>query len=217
MGKKHDVSKLLNTQEIDDIYKDTYPYKRLTVNNVKQVVPQLQLKKDKVEHAFDDDIDILEGLVFANDPSKSNKAKAKALAAINSAAPISGAASTDRLDLEKYINSDFELVAETSLQPFAFPPENAKKKTQLEQIPELYTSPSSADKLASPPKRGGSTASFERGPNDLDESNANHVTAGSPTKELDIARAKMQAQVSSNQGNEASKNMIVCLIQVSLE
>lgn len=35
---------------------------------------------------------------------------------------------TERLDLDKYINSDFELVAETSLQAFAVP--NGMKKGQ---------------------------------------------------------------------------------------
>ena len=66
-------------------------------------------------------MDVLEGLVFSDNRESKRKATVK------------GGCNTDRLDLEKYINSDFELVAESSLQAFAINGDvnpNTNKKTQ---------------------------------------------------------------------------------------
>lgn len=89
------------------------------------MVPKLQLKKENapIDHDFDiiddNDMEGFEGLMYPE--SKLLKGKEMATRRQNNG----GGGATDRFDIDKYINSDFELVAETSLHPFAVPTQPA--------------------------------------------------------------------------------------------
>ena len=132
-----------------------------------------------------------------------------------------GDGATDRFDIDKYINSDFELVAEASLHPFAVPTQSAllqqNKNKRAEKL-EGFMTPNSNDQFQSPSKNKQHMLTQSDDVERTSPGKLSSLEVSSPANfKLDVETEKMKQQINQNDTNEGAKNMIKCLIQVGLE